>query len=235
MIKQAENRKAKIMVVEDELDILELIIYNLSKEGYTVKGVTNGEEALSALTEFSPDLLILDLMLPGMDGFEVCAEIRRSRLHQQIPIFMLTAKGEEADVVSGLEVGADDYLSKPFSPKILLARVRSLLRRQNRRTKNHDQVLKSGELTIDTNAHQVLIKNRKLNLTGTEFKLLHHLVVNAGTVFQRNDIIKNIHGADYPATARSIDVQILNLRKKLGRHGKHIQSVRGIGYRYQDN
>ena len=226
--------KETILVVEDEEDIRELLKYNLEKEGYQVSGATTGEEALKAVGNLLPDLILLDLMLPGIDGLEVCRRVRGEVQTKHVPIIMLTAKGEEADIVTGLELGADDYITKPFSPRVLLARIRAALRRRNQPLPPATEPLKTAGLVIHPGRHEVLLQGNPVQLTVTEFRLLHLLVRKPGWVFTRSQIVDEIHGEDYPVSDRSIDVQIVSLRKKLGTFGSHIETIRGIGYRYKD-
>lgn len=223
-----------ILAVDDEEDILELLRYNLAKEGYRVTCVGSGEEALAAARAHPPDLILLDLMLPGMDGLEVCRALKGEAPTRQIPIIMLTAKGEEADIVIGLELGADDYVTKPFSPRVLLARVRSLLRRRTAGLPEAGASLKVHELVINPGRHEVLLKGRPLDLTATEFRLLHQLARRPGWVFTRTQIVDAVHGEDYPVSDRSVDVQVVSLRKKLGSGGKYLETVRGVGYRFKE-
>jgi len=227
--------KERILVVDDEEDILELVRYNLSKEGYQVRGVGTGEEALEVARADRPDLIVLDLMPPGIDGLDVCKALKSDPKTKSIPIIMVTAKGEDADVVSGLELGAEDYVTKPFSPRILSARVKAALRRQ-RGTLDEASAkapITIEELQINPGRHEVLIKDKLIELTNTEFKLLHLLASQPGWVFTRYQIVDNVHGEDYPVTDRSVDVQVVGLRKKLGRYGKYIETVRGVGYRFK--
>lgn len=230
--------KESILVVDDEEDILELIRYNLSREGYGVLLATTGEEALRLVKNDSPDLMVLDLMLPGVDGLEVTRRIRRQAKGGSIPIVMLTAKGEEADVVSGLELGADDYVTKPFSPRILIARIRSVLRRRQllaaESAGDGEGVLEKAGLSIHPGRHEVRMDGLLLPLTWSEFQILHFLARRPGWVFTRTQIVDAIHGDNYPVTDRSVDVQIVGLRKKLGEHGKRIETVRGVGYRFRE-
>ena len=225
--------KPKILVVDDEPDILELVRLNLAREGYDVITATTGEQGLDLARSKLPALIVLDLMLPGIDGLEVCKRLRVDPKTQGITILMLTAKGEETDVVSGLEVGADDYVTKPFSGKVLVARVRNLLRRMA--TKDEGQApLKVHEITIDPARREVRIKDRPVAMTFTEFNILHTLARRPGMVFSRYQIVDAIHGDDYLVTDRAIDVQIVSLRKKLGTCGQYIETVRGVGYRFKD-
>ncbi len=226
--------KESILVVEDEDDIRELLRYNLEKEGYQVFPAATGEEALQALRSRLPDLILLDLMLPGIDGLEVCRSIKGTPNTRHLPLVMLTAKGEEADIVTGLELGADDYITKPFSPRVLLARVRAALRRRRLPPPAADAALEIDELVIHPGRHEVLLQGRTLSLTATEFRLLHLLVRKPGWVFTRTQIVNAIHGDDYPVSDRSIDVQIVSLRKKLGETGSRLETIRGIGYRYKE-
>jgi len=226
--------KEKILVVEDDDDILQLLKYNLAKDGYRVTGVDSGEEALKAVKLSTPDLILLDLMLPGVDGLEVCRELKRDGRTGKIPIIMLTAKGEEADIVTGLELGADDYITKPFSPRVVLARVRTVLRRRQTEPLAAEEPIKIHEIVIHPGHHEVLVEDRPfVDLTVTEFRLLYMLASRPGWVFSRAQIVKGVHGDDYPASDRSVDVQIVSLRKKLGSCGKYLETVRGIGYRFK--
>lgn len=224
-----------VLVVDDEPDILELIRFNLEREGYTVRTVASGEEALAAAAQLMPDIVVLDLMLPGLDGIEVCRRLKREAGTQAVPVLMLTAKTEDTDIVTGLEIGADDYVTKPFSPKVLIARIRALLRRtrdgSNAGTTGNIQF--SG-ITIDPNRHEVVVDGVKIDLSATEFSLLEFLGSNPGWVFSRSQIIDAVRGRDYAITERAVDVQVLGLRRKLGQHGEVIQTVRGVGYRFQD-
>ncbi|MEW6386642.1 MAG: response regulator transcription factor [Thermodesulfobacteriota bacterium] len=225
--------KEQILVVEDDADILQLLKYNLAKEGYQVTGVVSGEEALKAVKSSEPDLILLDLMLPGIDGLEVCRKLKREARTSRIPIIMLTAKGEEADIVTGLELGAEDYITKPFSPRVMLARVRTVLRRREAPPLAEGAPLKIQDLVIHPGHHEVLVAGRTVDLTLTEFRLLHMVASRPGWVFTRAQIVKGVHGDDYPASDRSVDVQVVSLRKKLGPYGKYLETVRGVGYRFK--
>jgi two-component system phosphate regulon response regulator PhoB len=230
-----EVAREKILVVDDEEDILDLVRYNLEKEGYTVSCVGSGEEALEMARSMKPDLMLLDLMLPGLDGLEVCKILKFQPSTNTMPIIMLTAKGEESDIVAGLELGADDYISKPFSPKVLIARVRTALRRlQKEKNEYRTEKIKIHELIIDPGKHIVSLNNAEIDLTYTEFRLLQLLAERPGWVFTRYQIVDALRGEDYPVTERSVDVQIVGLRKKLGEGGKYIQTVRGVGYRFKE-
>ncbi|MGA6927027.1 MAG: response regulator [Desulfosarcina sp.] len=227
--------KEKILVVDDEEDILELVRYNLVREGYTVICAASGETALSSATSDPVDLILLDLMLPGIDGLEVARRLKRNPGTADIPIVMLTAKGEEADIVTGLELGADDYVTKPFSPRILIARVKAVIRRRRAITERESEVVTIRELSIHTGRRHVTAGGKSLDLTYTEFQVLHFLARRPGWVFTRSQIVDAVRGDDYPVTDRSVDVQIVGLRKKLGSLGKYIETVRGVGYRFMEN
>jgi len=221
-------------VVDDEDDILELLQYNLKREGYQVSGVTSGEEGVKLIRQSLPDLAILDLMLPGVDGFEVCRLIKGDPRTQHIPVIMLTAKGEETDVVAGLELGADDYITKPFKPRILLARVKAALRAKAAKVQESESLVRIHELIIDPGRHEVLVDNEPIELTYTEFAVLHFLARQPGRVFSRYQIVDAVRGIDYPVTERSVDVQIVGVRKKLGPYGRYIETVRGVGYKFKE-
>jgi len=226
--------KEKILVVDDEEDILELLRFNLSRERYQVSCALTAEKALSLVQSEAPDLIVLDLMLPGIDGLEVARQLKNDPATKNIPIVMLTAKGEEADIVTGLELGADDYITKPFSPRILLARVRAVLRRKATVSQEKESVIRVHDLTIHPGRHEVLVDGKPVQLTFTEFGILNYLARRPGWVFTRSQIVDAVRGDDYFVTDRSVDVQIVGLRKKLGPAGKCIETVRGIGYRFKD-
>ncbi len=225
--------KARILVVEDEKDILDLIEMNLEREGYKVKCVENGEDCIKAAREKLPDLIILDLMLPGMDGLDVCRIIKNDSKTRHIPVIMLTAKGEESDVITGLEMGADDYMTKPFSPKVLIARVKAVLRKVSMAS-GDEGVIRKKDLIIDQGRREVICKGKKIDLTFTEFELLYLFSRRPGWVFTRNQIVQAVKGDGYPVTERAVDVQIVGLRKKLGESGELIETIRGVGYRFKD-
>ena len=224
----------RILVVDDEEDLLELVRYNLSKEGYQVSCVVSGEAAIQEALAYLPDLILLDLMLPTVDGLGVCKVLKANPRTQHIPIMMVTAKTEEADVVSGLELGADDYITKPFSPRVLLARIRAVLRRKLTQSFDDPTAIKIHELVINPGRHEVLLRGKPLELTFTEFRLLQFLSRKPGWAFARNQIVDAVKGEDYPVTERSVDVQIAGLRKKLGDLGSYIETVRGVGYRFKE-
>ncbi|HDR16971.1 MAG TPA: response regulator transcription factor [Desulfobacteraceae bacterium] len=224
----------KILVVDDEEDILELLRYSLAREGYSVHCADTGEKAVSSAKENAPDILVLDLMLPGMDGLEVTRVLKSDPHTRSIPIIMLTAKGEEADIVAGLELGADDYVTKPFSPRVLTARVRAVLRRGRAAEAESPDVIRFEDLVIHPGRHQVFSRGREINLTLTEFGILTYLARRPGWVFTRSQIVDAVKGADYFVTDRSVDVQVAGLRKKLGDAGSRIETVRGVGYRFKE-
>lgn len=220
-----------ILVVDDEPDIQELLRYNLSRDGFEVHCVSTGEAGLEAARAAPPDLILLDLMLPGLSGLDCCRILKGDSATLHIPIVMLTAKGEDADVVIGLDLGADDYVTKPFSPRVLGARVRAVLRRREGGRRAPDDELQLHELRVLPARHEVLVHDRPVELTATQFAILHFMCQRPGWVFSRNQIINAIKGEDYPVTERSVDVQIVGLRKKLGHAGRLIETVRGVGYR----
>ena len=226
--------KENILIVEDEADIQELIKFNLEKEGYRVTCVESAELAAKKINGKLPELVILDLMLPGVDGLTFCRQLKADPRTKNVPVIMLTAKSEESDVVSGLEVGADDYVTKPFSPRVLLARVRAVLRRQEILDHASKAVeLKCGKLILNTARHEVMISGKQVDLTSTEFKMLQFLMQRQQMVFSRDQIVDSVHGQDYPVTDRSVDVQVVGLRKKLGNCSDYIETVRGFGYRFR--
>ena len=226
--------KERILVVDDEEDILELVRYHLAREGYQLTLAATGEEALKKAKLETFDLIVLDLMLPGLDGLEVAKALKADTRTKGVPIVMLTAKGEEADVVSGLEIGADDYIPKPFSPRVLTARVKAVLRRRAKPALDDTKVNMIHELEIDPGRRAVLGGGRPVDLTYTEFQLLTMLARRPGWVFTRTQIVDAVRGSDYPVTDRSVDVQVVGLRKKLGTYGNYIETVRGVGYRFKE-
>jgi two-component system phosphate regulon response regulator PhoB len=226
--------KEKILVVDDEKDILELIDYNLSKNGYRVKTVVSGEEALDLIKENDYDLIILDLMLPGVDGFDICKIIKADKHKSHIPIVMVTAKADEADKVAGLEIGADHYVTKPFSPRELLAIVKATLRRKPVKQEEEKTVIERGDLKIHVGRHEVTIKGQLIDLTHLEFRILLALAKKPGWVMTRYQIVDNTRGEGIAVTDRSVDVHIVSLRKKLGEFGDYIETVRGVGYKFKE-
>lgn len=236
-MKSNPNTDTMILLVEDEQDLMELLSYNLSREGFQVETAMSGEDGLKKVREMGSkvDLVLLDLMLPGIDGLEVCRALKSRELTQAIPVIMLTAKGEEADIVKGLEVGADDYITKPFSPRVLMARISAVLRRADReQSQGGGSIMEVGQVAIDLERHEVTAKGDPVALTATEFKLLSLLASKAGRVFTRQQIIESIHEGYAAVTDRSVDVQVVSLRRKLGETGRNIETVRGVGYRFRD-
>jgi len=225
----------QILIIEDEEDVLELERYNLTREGFAVVAASRGDEGLKAVALKRPDLIILDLMLPGINGLEVCRKLKSDPLTADIPIIMVTAKGEEADIIVGLELGADDYVSKPFSIKILISRIRAVLRRQQGHEYDQKSELRVGNLEISPSRFHVLARGKPIDgLTVTEFRLLHFLSSRPGRVMNRQQILDAVRGEDVAVTERAVDVQMVGLRKKLGSHADCIEAVRGIGYRFRD-
>ncbi len=227
--------KEKILVIDDEEDILELIRHNLVREGFDVRCADTGEKALKVLKTDPVDLIVLDLMLPGIDGFDVAKQVKGDPRIQHIPIVMLTAKGSETDVVAGLELGAEDYITKPFSPRILLARIQTVLRRRAADgSENERGRIDRGKLSIDVRKHELLVDGLKIDLTYTEFEVLTLLASRPGWAFSRPQIVDKVRGYNYSVTDRSVDVQIVGLRRKLGSCGHYIETVRGVGYRFKE-
>jgi two-component system phosphate regulon response regulator PhoB len=227
--------KDKILIIEDDEDIQELIRYNLAREGYGIETVVSAEEGLALASSWRPDLILLDLMLPGIDGLEACKKFKNSNATAAIPIIMVTAKGEETDVVAGLELGADDYIVKPFSPKVLVARIRNVLRRADAGAAGSDEaVIDRKGIHIHPGQRKVTAGGVPLELTFTEFNILEYLARRPGWVFTRSQIVDSVRGSDYYVTERSVDVHILGLRKKLGDFGDVIETVRGVGYRFKE-
>ena len=227
--------KETILIVDDEEDIVELIQYNLKAEGYSILTAEAGEQAIKIAKQSRPDLMVLDLMLPGMDGFEVTRYLRSNEETRDMPIVILTAKGEESDIITGLELGANDYISKPFSPKVLIARIRAILRRRRKESETASEKIKQeGDLIIDRTRHIVTLEGNALDLTLSEFELLGFLADKKGWVFTRGQIVDAIRGENYAVTERSIDVVIVGLRKKLKHYAEVIETVRGVGYRFKE-
>jgi two-component system phosphate regulon response regulator PhoB len=224
--------KKTILAIDDEPDLIELIRYNLEKEGFAVRGAFDGETGLAMAVRDMPDAVLVDLMLPGIDGLEVCRRLRADSRTAAIPLIMLTAKAEESDRIVGLELGADDYVTKPFSPRELTARVRALLRR----TAEHNEppaLLRRGDLVIDIKRCEVASGDHIVALTATEFRLLHFLASHVGRVFSRGELIDFVLGRDVVVLDRTVDVHVMALRKKLGKDGEMIETVRGFGYRFK--
>lgn len=225
----------KILIIDDELHIIELIKYNLEMNGYKVIHALNGNDGLNMAVERKPDLILLDVMLPGMDGFDVCKEIKRNKELDGIPIIMLTAKGEEFDKILGLELGADDYITKPFSVRELLARIKAVLRRNIK--EEQSQVINVGNLMIDLDRHEVLKSGKTVELTLKEFELLRLLIVNKGKVLTRDYLLDKVWGYEYYGETRTVDVHVRHLRQKIeddDRNPKYIETIRGIGYKFKE-
>jgi len=226
--------KAVILIIEDDPEIQELLSHSMSKEGWKILHVKTGEEGLKLLQNKKVNCILLDIMLPGIDGLKVLKKIKEIEQCRNIPVIMTTAKGEETDIVTGLELGADDYVVKPYSMKVLIARIRAGLRRQEEGdTKTDVTSWQQGDLKLDASRHAAYFGDKQLDLFATEFALLKHFLTNPDIVFSRNQIIAAIRGPDYPVTDRSVDVQILGLRKKLGKAGDMIETIRGVGYRFR--
>ena len=229
--------KATILVIEDDDDIRELLAFTLDKEGWTLVFAASGEEGLQRLSAANPDCVVLDIMLPGINGLDVLRKIRSEPGRSRLPVVMTTARGEDADVVSGLELGADDYVVKPYSPKVLIARIRTALRRSGdfgSIPSSEEPNVSHGDLSLDASRHELRLRGELIDLSATEFAILELLLRNPGRVFARSGIIDAVRGPDYPVTDRSVDVQILSLRKKLGDDGDLVETVRGVGYRLKD-
>ena len=225
----------RILVVEDDPATAKSITMMLESADMVVDSTDLGEDGLEIGKLYDYDLIILDLMLPGIDGLEVARRLKQNTATNTIPIVMLTAKGEEADVVAGLELGADDYVTKPFSPRILMARMKAVIRRRSGDANLENEVLTIRELSIHTGRRHVTANGKALDLTYTEFQVLYFLARRPGWVFTRSQIVDAVRGDDYPVTDRSVDVQIVGLRKKLGSLGHYIETVRGVGYRFIEN
>jgi len=230
-----EFEKNRILIIEDERDIGELLEYNLQKEGYDTILANNGESGLKIARKEKPNLLILDLMLPGIDGLDVCRLIKSDSDIKDISIVMLTALGQEEDIVKGLESGADDYITKPFSFKVLIARIQSVLRRGQVEELNDEQGVNIMGVKIAPRTREVSVNDSIIELTPTEYQVLYLLASHPGWVFTRYQIIDKIRGDNYPVTDRSIDFQIVGLRKKMGDLGHLVQTIRGVGYRFKSN
>ncbi len=226
--------RSKVVIIEDEADIIEIISYNLKREGFTVYSANRGDDGINLVRDKAPQLVILDLMLPGMDGLSVCQQLKADPLTKDIPIIIVSAKEEESDVVIGLGLGADDYVAKPFSPRELLARVKAVLRRSPVREASQDERITIGEITIDLSRHEVMVAGAAVKLTATEFKLLHQLASQPGRAFSREQLLNRVVGEGVVVVDRNIDVHIRSVRKKLGAGQNVIQTIRGIGYRFVD-
>jgi len=225
--------KATVLVIDDEKDLIELVRYNLEKNGFDVRDARDGESGLAKAAQLKPDVILLDVMLPGMDGLEVCRRLRSSSATSRVPVIMLTAKTEEADRVVGLELGADDYVTKPFSPRELVARLKAVLRRTSAQEEPRD-VIRRGNLTIDLTRREVSCRGSCIPLTATEFRLLHFLAARPGRVFSRAEIIDGALGQEIAVLDRTVDVHIVALRRKLGKCQEWIETIRGFGYRFRE-
>ena len=235
---------SNMLIIEDEPDIAELMRFHLNREGFAVRSVQSGRLALNEIERNPPELILLDLMLPDLDGLEVCRRLKRVPQTANIPIVMVTAKGEEADIVTGIELGADDYITKPFSPRVLVTRVKNVLRRRGEKGEASPQqrtesastlVLAGGALQIDSGRHVVSAHGAPVELTLTEFGILHYLAKHPGFVRTRDQIIAAVHGRETVLSSRTIDVHVTALRRKLGDLGELIQTVRGVGYRIKES
>ena len=224
--------KGTILVIDDEKDLIELVRYNLEREGFDIIAAANGQSGLEIARQHKPDLIVLDLMMPGIDGLEVCRELRADSRTAQLPVIMLSAKAAEADKVVGLELGSDDYLTKPFSPRELVARIKAVLRRTVLQ-ESQGLVLRHGELSIDINRHEVLYQGNAVSLTATEFRILHFLACKPGRVLSRDEIIDAALGRNAAVFDRTIDVHVTAIRKKLGKGGDLIETIRGFGYKFR--
>jgi two-component system, OmpR family, alkaline phosphatase synthesis response regulator PhoP len=225
--------RGTILVIDDEKDLVELVSYNLQKEGFVVRNARDGESGLASAAGDPPDLVLVDLMMPGIDGLEVCRRLRADSRTAAIPVIMLTAKSGEPDRVVGLELGADDYVTKPFSPRELIARIKAVLRRISPQTAP-STLIRRGELMIDLNRREVSCGGKRTVLTASEFRLLHFMATHPGQVFSRSELIDNALGRDVSVVDRTIDVHVTGLRRKLGPCGEWIETVRGFGYRFQE-
>lgn len=227
-------QKESVLIVDDEEDIQDLLEFNLTASGFRVLRALTGEEGLAVAQSKNPDLVLLDLMLPGIQGIDICRILKNDIRTKHIPIVMITAKGEEGDVVKGLEIGADDYVTKPFSPSVLIARVKGVMRRMRRGPTETNATIRFENVLINPGKREVFVESAKVDLTNTEFKVLHLFARQPGWVFTRDQIVQAVHGDGYPVTDRSVDVQIVGLRKKLNEAGNLIETVRGVGYRFKE-
>ncbi len=226
--------KPLVLIVEDEGDIADLIEFHLKREGYATRVVGSGDEALRQISRERPALILLDLMMPEIDGLEVCRRLKREPELRDIPIIMVTARGEESDIVVGLELGADDYITKPFSPRVLMARVKTVLRRTEPETTGHLSIA-GGAISIDEHRHVVRVNGEDVELTLTQYRLLHFLAQRPGFVRTRDQMVSAVRGEGAVLSSRVIDVHVAALRQKLGEFGDLIETVRGVGYRLADS
>lgn len=225
--------KSTVLVIDDEADLIELVRYNLEKEGFEALTASDGQSGLQIAQRRKPEVIVLDLMMPGMDGLEVCRRLRTDERTSHIPLVMLTARAAEMDRIVGLEMGADDYVTKPFSPRELVARIKAILRRSTYR-EAPSKVIRHGELVIDAQRHEVLYHDKSVGLTATEFRILQFMARRPGRVLSRNDILDAAMGEDAYVLDRTIDVHITAIRRKLGAGGRRIETVRGFGYKFDD-
>jgi two-component system phosphate regulon response regulator PhoB len=224
--------KKYVLLVEDEPDLNQTVAFNLDSEGYSVESAFNGKDALKLIEEKTPDLILLDLMLPDMSGLEICRILRSSKKTKNIPIMMVTAKGEEIDRIVGFELGADDYIVKPFSIREFMLRVAAMLKRSGDTINNDEEKIIFGSLEIDIAAHRVKLKDKEIPLTAKEFSLLHYLVERIGRVSTRDALLDDVWGYNCEVTTRTVDTHVKRLRAKLSDVGNNIETVRGVGYRF---
>jgi two-component system alkaline phosphatase synthesis response regulator PhoP len=225
--------KGIVLVIDDEKDLIELVRYNLENEGFSVISAVDGESGLLLAANKKPDVVVVDLMLPGIDGFEVCRCLRAESATSRLPIIMLTAKTSDSDRIVGLELGADDYVTKPFNPRELTARIKAILRRSSG-FRQESAIVRRGYLSVDPASHEVHCGRKKVVLTATEYRLLHFLALHPGFVYSRNALIDGALGKDVTVLERTIDVHVMSLRKKLGKCGEWIETIRGFGYRFRE-
>ncbi|MCY4524162.1 MAG: response regulator transcription factor [Halobacteriovoraceae bacterium] len=223
-----------ILIVEDDENIRELINFNLIKEGYRVFTAQDGEEGYRKALNLKPSIILLDIMLPKIDGLKVCQLLRENPQTSTIPIIMITAKGEEEDIVKGLAIGADDYITKPFGPRVFMARIKAMERR-TKKEDNQEEVISYHGITIDPSRRKILSQGKNIKMTYSEFQILHLLARNPGKVFSRSKIVTTIHGKNHAITDRAVDVQIVTIRKKLEQQGQFVETVRGVGYRLRES
>lgn len=234
MLEQSMISQKKIVIVEDEPDILEVLRYNLEREGFQVISCLDGVAGLASIERYLPDLVFLDLMLPGLDGLEICRRLKNNKHTAHIPVIMVTAKGEESDIVIGLGLGADDYIPKPFSPRELTARAKAVLRRTSKTEANSAQTIQFDGLLIDPVKFMVSLNDHTIKLTATEFRLLHYLASNAGQVFTRDQLLDQAFGSHAVVVDRNVDVHIRAIRRKIGEDPQFVETIRGVGYRFRD-
>jgi DNA-binding response OmpR family regulator len=224
----------KIVIIEDEPDIRDVLRYNLEREDFVVVCAADGETGIETVRAEQPDLVLLDLLLPGIDGIEVCRMLKTGERTRDIPVIMVTAKGQEADIVLGLGVGADDYATKPFSPRELVARIRAVLRRAGQRQPEADDTIVRGALVIDNVRHEVRVDGEPVGLTATEFRLLLCMAAHPGRVFTRDYLVNRVIGKGVTVVDRTIDVHVQSIRKKLGQRRDLIETIRSVGYRFRE-